>query len=156
MLRPFHAVHFIQLTHSTICCEFDFIELIHCIICDIYGFRLMPTAALLTRPLHWPVCISLLYCICLHIFHLVAACLPACMPVPHCCVPCSQLPGEPLLLLCLGVAAVDAAIQRGVGEPSALLLRGFAALHSYAAARGTELGECCQPRRPLHAQHWLH
>ncbi|WIA35287.1 hypothetical protein OEZ86_003745 [Tetradesmus obliquus] len=48
-----------------------------------------------------------------------------------------QLPNEPLLLLCLGVAQIDAALTaRHCKDRNTALLRGFAALHTYAKYRG--------------------
>uniref|UniRef100_A0A383W8F4 Uncharacterized protein n=1 Tax=Tetradesmus obliquus TaxID=3088 RepID=A0A383W8F4_TETOB len=48
-----------------------------------------------------------------------------------------QLPNEPLLLLCLGVAQIDAALTaRHCKDRNTALLRGFAALHTYAKHRG--------------------
>jgi hypothetical protein len=52
-----------------------------------------------------------------------------------------QLPDEPLLLLCLGVAQIDAALTaRHCKDRNTALLRGFAALHTYAKHRGAAAG----------------
>jgi hypothetical protein len=76
--------------------------------------------------------------------------LPPPLPQTH-----RQLPNEPLLLLSLGVSLIDASLSKAGGagvsssssssavgaDRNTTLLRGFAALHSYAQARGPAAGE---------------
>lgn len=51
-----------------------------------------------------------------------------------------HLRNEPLLMLCLGAAQIDAALARHCRDRNTALLRGFAALHTYAQHRGKEAG----------------
>lgn len=44
-------------------------------------------------------------------------------------------------MLCLGAAQIDAALARHCRDRNTALLRGFAALHTYAQHRGHEAGE---------------
>lgn len=78
--------------------------------------------------------------------------MPSCRPP----FPRRHLPDEPLLLLSLGCSLIDAALSKGGGagassgsavgaDRNATLLRGFAALHSYARARGPAAGACQHP-----------
>jgi hypothetical protein len=88
---------------------------------------------------------------CPHTSYLTPFPLPAALPQPFATCPCRQLPDEPLLLLSLGCSLIDAALSKGGGagassssavgaDRNATLLRGFAALHSYARARGQAAG----------------